>query len=77
MEESHRRLIAETTRTDTDVLAVFKYSPGVVIGPFNLIGWSADDLASGGTFSAKQKAAKRMAKAPGRLRRATGHLFTA
>jgi len=78
MEERHRRLIAEGTRTETEVLSVYKVSPGVLFGPFNLIGWSSDDLASGGVFSSKQKAAKRKAGSTReRLRRATGHLFTA
>ncbi|MDP3723035.1 MAG: hypothetical protein Q8R91_06020 [Candidatus Omnitrophota bacterium] len=77
-EERHRRLIAEGTRTETEVLSVYKGSPGVLFGPFNLIGWSSDDLASGGVFSSKQKAAKRKTgSARERLRRATGHLFTA
>ncbi|HEY4523803.1 MAG TPA: hypothetical protein VJK04_02955, partial [Candidatus Paceibacterota bacterium] len=78
MEERHWRLVAEGTHTDTDVLSVFKYSPGVLLGPFNLIGWNADDIASGGVFSLKQKAAKRKTgSAREHLRRATGHLFTA
>lgn len=76
MEERHRRLLAEGTRTETEVVSVYKGSPGVLLGPFNLIGWSSDDLASGGTFSAKQKAAKRKSGSTReRLRRATGHLF--
>lgn len=78
MEERHRRLIAEGTRTETEVLSVYKGSPGVLFGPFNLIGWSSDDLASGGVFSSKQKAAKQKSGSAGeRLRRASGHLFTA
>lgn len=78
MEERHRRLIAEGTRTETEVLSVYKASPGVLFGPFNLIGWSSDDLASGGVFSSKQKAAKRKTGSTREhLSRATGHLFTA
>lgn len=78
MEERHRRLIAEGMRTETEVLAVYKASPGVLFGPFNLIGWSSDDLSSGGIFSSKQKAAKRTSgRTRERLRRAAGHLFSA
>jgi len=78
MEERHRRLLAEGTRTETEVVSVYKGSPGVLLGPFNLIGWSSDDLASGGIFSSKQKAAKRKSGSTReRLRRATGHLFSA
>lgn len=78
MEERHRRMVAESTRTETEVLAVYKYSPGVLLGPFNLIGWSADDLATGGVFSPKQKAAKRKPRSVGgHLKRVSGHLFTA
>lgn len=70
MEERHRRLIAEGTRTETEILSVYKGSPGVLLGPFNLIGWSDDDLASGGVFSSKQKAAQRKPHS------VSGHLFT-
>ena len=78
MEERHRRLIGEKTTTETEILSVYKGSPGVLLGPFNTIGWSSDDLASGGVFSAKQRVAKKQGGRPLRERvaRVTGHLLT-
>ncbi len=78
MEERHRRLIAEGTRTETEILSVYKGSPGVLLGPFNLIGWSRDDLTQGGVFSSKQKVSQRKPRSiSGHLKRASGHLFNA
>lgn len=78
MEERRRRLIGEKTTTETEVLSVYKGSPGVLLGPFNFIGWSSDDLASGGVFSRRQLATMKRRGKPfrERLARATGHLFT-
>ena len=71
-EERHRRLVGESTTTETEVISVYKYSPGVIFGPFNLIGWSADDLTPG-VYCAAQRQRMRSERY-GRIR---GHLFTA
>lgn len=46
MEEILRRKVSDETVVESEVLSVYKYSPGILFGPFNLIGWSADDLAA-------------------------------
>ena len=45
MEEVLRRKTSEGTVIESEVRAVYRYCPGVLLAPFNLIGWSADDLA--------------------------------
>lgn len=45
MEEILRQKKSEATGVETQVTAVYKYCPGVLLAPFNLIGWSADELA--------------------------------
>lgn len=43
-EEIVRRTTGDTTAVETDVISEWKGSPGVLLGNFNLIGWSDDDL---------------------------------
>jgi len=44
MEELVKLKVSETTTIEKEVLSSYKYSPGVLLGPFNLIGWSSDDI---------------------------------
>ncbi len=44
MEEQIKLKVADTTTVEEEILATYKYSPGVLLEPFNLIGWSGDDL---------------------------------
>ena len=29
---------------EEEIISVYKYSPGVLLEPFNLIGWNSDDI---------------------------------
>lgn len=71
-EERHRRVVKETTTTETEILSVYKYSPGITFGPFNLTGWSADDLKQGAVLTAAQRRRQRKEK----VSKLAGHLFT-
>ena len=80
MEEVFRRQVGEQEFVASEVLSVHKYSPGVLLGHFNLLGWSGDDLKSGSVFYAIQEAVHKQARkrrAAERKRRLIGHLFTA
>lgn len=44
MEEVLRRKTGDETISETEVISVEKYSPTVALGPYSLLGWSADDL---------------------------------
>jgi len=80
MEEVFRRQVDEQKFVKSEVLSVDKYSPGVLLGHFNLIGWSGDDLKSGSVFYAIQQAVQKQARkrrAVERNSRLIGHLFTA
>ena len=44
MEEQIKLKIAETTTVEEEIISVYKYSPGVLLEPFNLIGWNSDDI---------------------------------
>lgn len=44
MEEQIKLKIAETTTTEEEIISAYKYSPGVLLEPFNLIGWNSDDI---------------------------------
>src|SRR2546425_11808393 len=55
MEEVLRRQVGEEQFVKSEVVSVDKYSPGVLFGHFNLLGWSGDDLASGSVFYAIQR----------------------
>ena len=48
-EEVLERKVSSETVVKSEVLSVSKYSPGILFGEFNLIGWSADDLKKGAT----------------------------
>lgn len=79
MEEVFRRQVGEEQFVKSEVLSVDKYSPGVLFGHFNLIGWSGDDLQAGSVFYSLQRAAqkhKRQRKAAETRGRLLGHLFT-
>ena len=44
MEEIVRRKTIDEIVATEEVISVYKYSPGILLGNFNLVGWSADDL---------------------------------
>jgi len=80
MEEVLRRQIGEEQFVKSEVLSVDKYSPGVLFGHFNLIGWSGDDIKSGSVFYAIQRGVQKQVRkqqAAQRRSRLIGHLFTA
>jgi hypothetical protein len=79
-EEVFRHQVDEQQFVKSEVLSVDKYSPGVLFGHFNLIGWSGDDLKSGSVFYGIQQAVQKQARkrrAAARKSRLIGHLFTA
>ncbi|MDP3734933.1 MAG: hypothetical protein Q8R39_00720 [bacterium] len=79
-EEVLRRQVGEERSVSSEILSVWKASPGVLFGYFNMIGWSGDDLKSGGVFYGLQKEAQRRAskqRAAARRNRLVGRLFTA
>lgn len=47
LEEVIRRKVADETSVEQEVISVYKASPGVLLGHFNLIGWSASDISLG------------------------------
>lgn len=83
MEEVLRRRIGASEEVEVEVIETYKYSPGVIFGPFNLIGWSADDLRGKIVLYRDQREARAVGRAAERkelalqLKGVTGHLFRA
>ena len=78
-EEVYRRQVAEENLVRSNVLSVSKYSPGVLLGHYNLIGWSADDLKSHTALYAIQRAMRKQARRKrlgAGVQRLAGYLFT-
>ncbi len=79
-EEVFRRQVGQEQFFRSEVLSVDKYSPGILLGHFNLIGWSGDNLKSGSVFYGIQQVVQKQARkrrAAERRSRVIGHLFTA
>lgn len=79
-EEVYRHQVAEENLVRSDVLSVTKYSPGILFCQrYNLMGWSGDDLRSGGVSYAIQRMAQRKARnewVSKKAKRLMGHLLT-
>ncbi len=56
MVEQLRKVTSDNVAIEEEVLSVWKRSPALVLGPFVLLGWSADDLKLGAGFARLQKA---------------------
>lgn len=79
-EEVLRRQVGEEQIVSSDVISVWKASPGVLFGYFNMIGWSEDDLKHSSVFYSRQQAVQRWIRrqqAIERRSRLAGHLFSA
>lgn len=79
-EEVLRRQVAEERIVSSEILSVWKGSPGVLFDCFNMIGWSADDLKDGAVFYARQRSRARQIqrqRAAERRSRVVGRLFSA
>lgn len=79
-QEVHRAQVDKRTRVTSEILSVYKASPGILLGPFNLVGWSGDDVKSGSVFYATQQAVRKQARkerGAERRKRVMGHLLTA
>ncbi len=68
MEEQIRRQVGESVRVETEIISEYKYSPGVLLGYFNLLGWSATDLRQEGTSFFRGQTASGVARRQHRQR---------